>query len=281
MRGEAKRLTLAMAVLAIVVGVAGAAHAEPGSGPAYTGADLEISGLSLGNDRPFSISDVPVRQPGASEGLSGGADRKNPMVAFLLSCAVPGWGEIYAGETERGRWFMTAEAAIWGGYGAFRIQENMRRDDYTEFASIFAGVPDGASEQYLSDIGDYIRWEGDRSYNQAVRSEARSLYPDDLEAQAAYFDAHSYSSDQAWDWGSTERFLQYVELRHAASRSDRNAFFMTGIALLNRALSAVDGAWMARRHNAGSTEEPPARLSIAPEVDNGVVGARATLVVPF
>jgi hypothetical protein len=266
----------------MILATAAPARAELGRETRYLGADLSLSGLSLGNEQPFSVSDVPIEPGGAGSSAGGSSSdgKKNPMIAFMLSCLVPGWGEIYAGETERGRWFMAAEAAIWTGYGAFTIQEGMRRDDYEEYAQIFAGVGSGASEEYLSDIGDYIRSEGDRSYNQAVRSEARSLFPDDLEAQAAYFEEHAYPDDLAWDWGSRDRFLDYVELRRAASNSERNAFYMTGIALLNRALSAVDGAWMARRHNAGSSRGA-ARLSVTPEVENGVVGARAKLEVPF
>jgi len=282
MRGARTLRVVAVAAALIVLVTGTAARADLGRETPYLGADLSLSGLSLGNEKPFSVSDVPVEHGGAgsSAGGSSSGGKKNPMVAFMLSCLVPGWGEIYAGETERGRWFMAAEAAIWTGYGAFTIQEGMRRDDYEEYAEIFAGVGSGVSDQYLSDIGDYIRSEGDRSYNQAIRSEARSLFPDDLEAQAAYLDEHGYFGDLAWDWGSRDRFIEYVELRRAASSSERNAFYMTGIALLNRALSAVDGAWMARRHNSGSSREA-ARLSVTPEVENGVVGARATLEVPF
>jgi hypothetical protein len=157
----------------------------------------------------------------------------------------------------------------------------MRRDDYEEFAQIFAGATPGASDSYLSDMGDYIRSEGDNSYNEALRSEARSLFPYDIEAQHAYLEEHGYFGDQAWDWGSKERFLEYRDLRRAASRSERNAFYMTGLALLNRVFSAIDGAWMARRHNAGLDGQPETRFSVAPEIDGADVGARATLEVSF
>jgi len=286
MRATRSQSALVMvAAVAMVVGVCVPAGAEPTEGNVgYVGANLAVAGLSLSDEGPLSLSDVAHDDAlGASIGGGGSyeGEKKNPMVAFALSCLVPGWGEVYAGETTRGRWFMAAEAAIWGGYGAFVIQEDMRRDDYREYAQIFAGVSSDAPESYLSDIGDYIRSEGDRSYNQAVRSEARSLFPDDLEAQEDYFLRNGYFGDLSWDWGDMDRYIQYIELRRAASRSERNAFYMTGVALLNRALSAIDSAWMVRRHNAGDHAEPSARLSVSPEVDGGVVGARATLEVPF
>jgi hypothetical protein len=53
------------------------------------------------------------------------------------------------------------------------------------------------------------------------------------------------------------------------------------LAILNRALSAIDSAWMARRHNAGVRGEPGVRISVVPQISGSEVGARATLEVPF
>ena len=251
---------------------------SPVLGGPYVGASLSRSGLSLLDDTPLSELEA---EPSSGSSYAAGSQARNPMVAMLLSCVVPGWGEVYAGETNRGRWFMASEVAIWSGYGAFRIQENLRQDDYEEFAQIIGGAPGGASSDYLSDMGDYIRSEGDNSYNQAIRSDARSLYPDDLDAQEAYFLANGYFGDLAWDWGSKDQFYEYRDLRKAASRAERHAFYMTGLAILNRALSAIDSAWMVRRHNAGIHGEPAARFSVAPQITDGDVGARATLEVPF
>jgi hypothetical protein len=258
-----------------------------------TGADERANGtLSLAADR-VALAEMGLRLT-SDESLAqmdmesartyvarSEPSEKNPMVALLLSCVVPGLGEIYAGETSRGRWFMASEAAVWVGYGAFKLQEDMRRDDYTEYAHRFAGVSEGAGSDYLSDIGTYVRSEGDDSYNQAIREDARSLFPDDLDAQHEYLAEHGYFGDQSWDWGSRDRFYEYRELRNAASESERYAFYMTGLAVLNRALSAIDSAWMARRHNAGIDQEPAARISVVPQFENGEVGGRATLEVTF
>jgi hypothetical protein len=232
----------------------------------------------LSDETPLAALEA---RPPSGVSYGGGADTKNPMVALLLSCVLPGWGQIYAGETTRGRWFMAAEAGIWAGYGAFRIQEGMREDDYREYAQIFAGTAAGASSDYLSDMGGYIRSEGDDSYNESIRREARSLFPDDLQAQRAYLAENGYHGDLSWDWGTRDRFLEYRDLRLFASESERNAFYMTGLAVLNRVVSAVDGAWMARRHNAGVLGEPSARLSVVPQISGGEVGARATLEMSF
>ncbi len=244
----------------------------------YVGACLAESGLSLSDETPLAALEA---RPSSGVSYDDGVDTKNPMVALLLSCVVPGWGEIYAGETTRGRWFMAAEAGIWAGYGAFRIQEGMREDAYREYAQVFAGTDAGAGSAYLSDMGGYIRSEGDDSYNESIRREARSLFPNDLEAQAAYLAENGYHGDLSWDWGTTDRFYEYRDLRRIASEAERNAFYVTGLAVLNRVLSAVDSAWMARRHNAGVRGEPVARLSVVPQIAGGEVGARATLEMSF
>ena len=276
--------TFAVILLTVLLSAssASAERARPGLATfdvQYVGAGLEAQGLSMSSDVP--LLDMKLAPVEAVAFRPGGRERKNPMVAMLLSCAVPGLGEMYVGETTRGGWFMATEAGIWLGYGAFQLQAGMREDDYTEFAEIYAGVDEGASSDYLSDIGDYIRNEGDSSYNQSVRREARSLFPDDLEAQAAYLAENGYFGDDAWDWVSKDIFYDYRDLRRDASQSERNAFYMTGLAVLNRVLSAVDSAWMARRHNAGDMSEPVARLSVVPEYSEGAVGGRATLTVSF
>jgi len=243
--------------------------------------DLARGGLSLRYDEPISELE-PEAQPVELSRSGGGRGEKNPLVAMLLSFAVPGWGEFYTGHDGRGRAFMAAEGAIWVGYVSYRLQEDMRVEDYEEYVSVHLGVDEGADHSYYEDLADYIRSEGANSYNEDIRSEARSLFPDDLEAQERYFQQNAYSGDDMWDWGARARLEEYRELRHDASVSSRNAFYMTGLAVLNRALSGIDAAWMARRSNAGHDGAPPARLSIAPiPEENGRCGSKATLEFSF
>ncbi len=242
---------------------------------------LARQGLSLRYDDP--IADLaPEEQPAEPVHKAGGREEKKPLVAMLMSFAVPGWGEFYAGHDGRGRAFMAAEGAIWIGYASYSVQERMRTDDFEEYVSVYLDVEQGADHTYYEDIADYMRSEGSDSYNEDIRSEARSLFPDDLDAQERYFTEHGYFGGDGWDWGTRDRLEEYRELRHGASVSSRNAFYMTGLAVLNRALSGIDAAWMARRHNAGQSGSPAARLSVAPVPDeNGLCGSRATLEISF
>ncbi|MBC8450711.1 hypothetical protein H8D73_00690 [bacterium] len=285
------------ALLAITLLASGAGSAAAIADPELVqGArlGLEDQGLVQGNRAALEMDGLSLdgtRSP-VDPGLSGDGRRlpapkpaqdvKNPMVALLMSMVLPGWGEMYTGNDGRGRAFMAAEGAIWVGYASFGIQKGMREDDYREFAHVFAGVPQGSTDEYYQDIADYIRSEGEDSFNEAIRSEARSLYPDDLDAQNAYFLQHGYFGDTGWTWESKARFSEYLDLRHSASLSRKNAFHMLGLAVLNRAISGIDSAWMARRHNQGLKDEPNARLSIAPILDErGSPGSQVTLEMSF
>jgi hypothetical protein len=198
-----------------------------------------------------------------------------------MSIVLPGWGELYAGHTARAKSFMAAEAVIWLGYAGFTVQGNLREDDYKDYARVFAGVGGDGGSGYWDDVSDYVRSEGASSYNESIRREARSLYPDDPEAQEAYFRANGYFGNEAWDWESEERFREFRRLKHNASVSFRSAFFMTGLAVLNRAISAIDSAWMVRRYNRRDAGEPTAGLTFSPEVSDGELGGRVALEITF
>jgi hypothetical protein len=266
----------------LLLAAAGPAIAGPGEADldrSYARAALDASGLSLltGDSLEQTVERTASERPSAG----AAPEQKNPMLAFVKSAILPGWGELDTGHTGRARAFMSAEVAIWAGYLAFTVQEDMRTDDYEEYAQIFAEVPDGASGEYYQDIADYMRSEGEDSFNEAVRAEARSLFPDDLDAQRQYLTENGYFGSLTWDWGDRDRLEDYRDLRHEAAVSRRNAFYMTGLAVLNRAVSAIDSAWMAKRHNAGLRGAPPARLSVAPEFSDGSVGGRLAVEFQF
>ncbi len=242
---------------------------------------LAGEGLSLRYDEPVSQLN-PDGEAMRASGGSGVREEKNPILAMVMSFALPGWGEFYTGHDGRGRAFMAAEGAIWIGYASFSVQERMRIDDYEEHVEIYLDPSADLGGTYYEDIADYIRSEGVDSYNEDIRSEARSLYPDDPAAQERYFEEHGYFGDDAWDWGTRDRLEQYRDLRHDASVSGRNAFYMTGLAFLNRVLSGIDAAWMARQHNAGRDGSGAPRFSVAPVPDeNGLCGGRATIEFTF
>ena len=58
-------------------------------------------------------------RPSGQRGLVGGLWR---------TALLPGWGQRYLGAPGRGLIFMGAEAATWGTYRTFKVQEKLRRD---------------------------------------------------------------------------------------------------------------------------------------------------------
>ncbi len=271
----------ALLLLAVHTGTARASIGRPMQDQISSRAIMREEGLSLDSSTGLLDGAQSLGVQVGTGSYTPRLDQKNPALAMLMSLALPGLGELYTGNTARARGFFSAEAGIWVGYAAFRVQQGLRTDDYKEYAGIFAGVPDGSTSDYYQDVADYIRSEGDDSYNQAIRAEARSLYPDDLDAQRAYLTSHGYFGSSSWEWESEQRFEHYRGLRHGAAVSRRNAFYMTGLAVLNRALSVIDSAWMARRYNLGSRGEPSARLYMSPEISDGVAGGRLALELSF
>jgi len=274
------RTTEALVLAAILVSAPAVAHGSPGELRMRTGGgSLAASGLSMRDDPPlFEVAGSPDDLL-LGGGVSSAEGRKSPIVAAFLSCVLPGWGELYAGESGRGKCFMAAEAAIWLAYAGFTVQGNMRTDDYQEYAGTFAGAPTGMSDQYYDDISDYVRGEGADSYNEAVRAEARGIYPNDIGAQHDYLDENGYSGDELWEWESYDRFLEYRDLRYGAKMSFRKAFYMTGLAVLNRAVSAIDSAWIVRSKNLERSGGP--RLSVLPDFSDGTYGSTLRLEIPF
>lgn len=265
--------------LVIAATPASGAPEAPESEPGYRAVSLERRGLSLRDD--VELSDIEPERVEMAPAGGGGAEEKNPALALVMSAVLPGWGQLYTGHTSRAKGFIAAEAAIWLGYGVFTVQGNLRQDDFKDYAREFAGVRANAGDQYWDDVSDFIRSEGYDSYNEAIRSDARSLYPDDLEAQRRYFAANGYFGELAWEWEDIDRFVEFRHRKHSAAVSFRSAFFMSGLAILNRAISAIDSAWMARRHNRGIVDEPAVRLSISPDVSDGSLGARAAIEITF
>jgi hypothetical protein len=275
-----KKPMLTLLAAACVVGLsASGSRAALESAPGGPGAALARAGLSLRDDASLAdLEPLSVERPPVGVGDAG---QKNPLAAVMMSLVLPGWGELYTGHTARAKGFMAAEAAIWLGYAGFTIQGNLREDDYKDYARTFAGVTADAGGEYWDDVSDFIRSEGFASYNEWIRREGRSLFPDDPDAQEAYFRENGYFGGMAWQWENEERFREFRRLKHDASVSFRSAFFMSGLAVLNRAMSAIDSAWMARRHNRGAAGEPTARLSVSPHISDGTLGGRAAVEITF
>jgi hypothetical protein len=184
---------------------------------------------------------------------AGDDGRKSLLKAVAASALLPGLGERYVGRGGRATAFHVAEAAIWISFGGYRIQGDLRKDRYVEWAQTRAGAnPDGDSD-YLEHIGLWLSLE---EWHDIVRRDARLRFPDDPAAQAEYFNENlRYGEGEAWAWPDDETRVRYRQLRSQSERSYRNARLAFGLAIVNRLASMVDALALARLHNRDLDED--------------------------
>jgi hypothetical protein len=197
----------------------------------------------------------------------GGGDvsQKSMGKALLLSLLVPGMGQQYLGHHKRARVMWVSEAAIWTTYALFKVQGNNREDRYKEMAELFAGVEGVKDDGYYQAIGFYI---SSYEYNIDVKREGRFRYPYDPDKQDEYFEQNGYFDDDAWEWESLQKQLDYRETRTASRDSDRRATLTTGFAVLNRVVSMIDVYLSLRLSETGRVSSYP-RLMMERSGDEG------------
>lgn len=193
----------------------------------------------------------------------GDGGRKSLLKAVAASALLPGLGERYVGRTGRANVFHASEAAIWTAFTGFRIQGDLRKDRYVEFAELRAGANPDEDADYFEHIGLWLSLE---EWHDIVRRDARLRFPDDPQAQAAFFEANKrYDGGEAWAWPDDETRVRYRQLRSQSERSYRNGRLAVGLAIVNRLASMVDALALARQHNRDADlEEARLRLRIEP-----------------
>jgi hypothetical protein len=169
----------------------------------------------------------------------GGEDLRNKSIgkALLLSLVLPGTGQQYLGSHKRARTMWVAEGAIWTTYALFTVQGNNREDKYKEMAGMFAGVTGDRDDDYYAALAYYTT---NYEYNIDVKREARYIYPYEPALQDQYVLDNGYFGDDAWEWDSIERQLEYKSTRTASKESHRRATLTVGFAVLNRMVSMID-----------------------------------------
>lgn len=264
-----------MTLLSASGGVAAPA-AAPGGGPV-----AEAVRAAVRSQGPTLAAAASAEEPfaddwdwvdAAPEGA--GSPTLSPWKAVAASALLPGLGEVYAGRRDRSRLFLGIESAIWVTFGYYRIQADQRLDRQLEFAATQAGAPEDQNADYYEHIG---LWLSLTEWHDIVRQDARLRFPDDPDAQAAFFEANKrYDAGQSWVWPDDETRTSYRRLRSQTERSYRNARLAAGAALFNRFASMIDALAIVRSHNRKVREEEHARLELRiaplPTVDGLVIG---------
>jgi len=170
-----------------------------------------------------------------THGSSAQEAPKSGKRAFFYSLLVPGLGQRYAGSPGSARYFVAAEALLFGCAAGHEVYSNWLEEDYRTFAAVHAGLnPEGKDKRYYVEIA---RYNSIYIYNEKMRvsREFAMVIPE--------------TPGNIWVWDSDENRLKYHFRRMDADRiHNRTIYFYTGI-VLNHIISGIHAAILVRRHN--------------------------------
>jgi len=161
--------------------------------------------------------------------------KKSVGLAVLYSLAVPGMGELYAGNFSSGKYFLGAEGLLWLTYAVFDIRAFALQDDARAFAVAHAGVsPSGKGDDFYVDVGNFSTLA---DYN------AKKMR--DRTPELVYDPAAGYN----WSWDLDANRMAFRDQRVSADNVFNNRKFVIGAILVNHIASAINAARVAIAHN--------------------------------
>ncbi|MFN8587956.1 MAG: hypothetical protein U0704_09155 [Candidatus Eisenbacteria bacterium] len=219
-------------------------------------------------------------KPTQPAGMALGPERARIL---LRSLVVPGWGQATMGRRTSAKWFATVETGVWTAFGAFRVQEAMRRDAARRTARISAGIElNGRDEEFQRIVGSFVSSD---EYNLlVVARDAANIYlldpyHPDMEGYRAYIAAHSLGGANTWSWSSIEAFRKYSSQRKDAHRAGLRSNTALAVGIANRIASAIHASRAAGRTPAA--EAPRSwNFEVTPD-PRDVEAVRAGLRVTF
>lgn len=210
---------------------------------------------------------------------------KSPVLAGILSAAIPGAGEIYAGSYLKGAIFLGVEAGIW----ALNIINNNKGDNQTEVYQNYANSN--------WDVYKYAAWlksnnfSGSEGIDLSSDKETLRLQVNMVESQNFSHTLPQFGAQQYYEvigkyqnfvagWSSADASLinndpnssnYYFNVRlpqvldYMQSRQDANDYYqfadrMISVAILNRVLSIADAIWTVSVFNSDLEVRTNARL---------------------
>ncbi|MBN1632782.1 MAG: hypothetical protein JW917_01295 [Ignavibacteria bacterium] len=149
---------------------------------------------------------------------------KSKALSVLLSIFLPGAGHFYADRMDVGKYFLTAEGALWLGLVGMDMYGNALRNDARSYAVVHSGLnKEGKSDDYFVDVGNYNNIYEYNNYKLSI-GEYDKLY-----------DPNSHF----WNWDNLSNRLNYDKQRTKSERMyDNRKIFTTGL-IINRLASAI------------------------------------------
>ncbi len=177
------------------------------------------------------------------------AQDQSTTKAILLSAVMPGAGQMYLGRPTRAGVFFGAELMVMMSYLRLNQEVDWKQNTYMLHANRYADVPLNSEDSYYRFIANYVNSD---EYNAEVEREFRNLYiihnynPDAYRESIARY---SVPEDKAWHWESRDSWLRYREIRREKQEYEILANFALGASVLNRLISIIDTALIARSTN--------------------------------
>jgi len=245
---------------ALVAACVGAAPARADAGRAPSGFELAIgtgfeaapAAVAITTD-PLPMPELLARHGGsknsndqtkANEANANKALTSERAAILLRSLTVPGWGQATLGANRSATVFAVIEAAIWGSFIAFNVQDEMRTRSSERTALYLAGINlHGRDEEFRRAVGNYLSSDEYNLY--VVARDAANLYYDNPAAMNAYIDAHSLKGADAWNWKDVASVERYRAQRKNAHQAEQRANTTLALAIANRLVSALHAARIA------------------------------------
>ncbi|MBN2103484.1 hypothetical protein JW835_05525 [bacterium] len=260
---------------------------------AQTGDD--ISGLWSTGDVELLMAMRGTSQETADSGISmkPSAALKKPGLGLIMSAAVPGTGEMYAGSWIKGVVFLGAEVALWLGYRHYTDKGDKRDQKYRAFADQYwieadywvAMANEASLEEdwtHLNNVTkenyqDYLDTEkGLRAYEKQREDYSHGLHV--VKDQQYYEMIGKYDQFRAgWmDSDSTNAIItplrgKYEDMEYDMDSMYKKAGVCAMVILANHVLSALDAVWHVNQYNR--------RIQVAPNI--GLIRTRDSVQPAF
>ncbi len=161
-------------------------------------------------------------------------EKKSTGIAILLSAALPGMGELYAGDYRTGKYFTAAEVALWITAFSMSSYSTWQENNFKNFAKSKAGVQgDSFDSDYYANVANYNNVD---EYNNemAFNRDYKSMY----DANARY-----------WKWNTVTDRKAYRTMWVSSRQASNNTRFATGAMILNRIVSVINAVRLVTAHN--------------------------------
>ncbi len=205
------------------------------------------------------------------------AQEVSTLKAMALSAVLPGGGDLYMGNYEKGAAFISAEILIWFAYYKLDQERDWAIESYQDYASAYAGVPKGKDDSYYQRIQNFYSSD---DYNDNLIRDARNyylIYNNDPDAYQEYLDSYLIVEEEAWRWESSSHWSEYKRRRSRKQDFELYSNFAMGAAILNRIVSVISTATSARKHN--RAYRALKNISFEPDLQNN--GIRLNYAIHF